>query len=83
MRIINADALKKELCDKYSHIGQRIKISPVFRLVRDAPTIDAVEVVRCKDCKFRYGNACDWADFWLKDDDFCSKGKRKDNESLQ
>ena len=53
--------------------------------VRNAPTVDAVEVVRCKDCKryqldsifhigFCDGKRC-------KDDDFCSYGKRKDGDS--
>lgn len=37
------------------------------------------EVVRCKDCKHRYGKACDFADFWLKDDDYCSRGERKED----
>ena len=36
-----------------------------------------LEIVRCKDCKHRYGKACDFADFWLKDDDYCSRGERK------
>ena len=51
--------------------------------VRNAPTVDAVEVVRCKDCKryqldsifhvgFCDGKRC-------KDDDFCSYGERKED----
>ena len=56
-----------------------------------APTIDAVEVVRCKECIHWYdregvclkiysdGNVS--ADAWheRKPDDFCSYGERKDN----
>ena len=52
-------------------------------LRRAQPAVDAVEVVRCKDCKryqldsifhvgFCDGKRC-------KDDDFCSYGKRKEN----
>jgi hypothetical protein len=54
----------------------------------DAPTVDAVEVVRCKDCEYYeigkdylpYCNHCDGgiADYPRKDD-FCSRGERKDN----
>lgn len=54
------------------------------------PTVDAVEVVRCKDCKYweaetRYcgirstfynGESYDF----FKEDEFCSRGKRKDND---
>ena len=39
-RLIDADALKKKLCKEYRHFDQRIKISPVFQLIRDAPTIE-------------------------------------------
>ena len=56
-------------------------------ILREAPTVDAVEVVRCKDCK--YG---DWDSkpddamvcmrtkdgFWRSGNDFCSYGERKE-----
>lgn len=65
-------------------------------MVEDLPSADAVDVVRCKDCKhqekyfyadgrmkgggrFIYG--CDLADGYSHiclDDDFCSRGERKD-----
>lgn len=55
-------------------------------LVTNAPTIDAVPVVRCRECKFG-----DWDSepndamvcmrtkdgFWRSGNDFCSFGKRK------
>ena len=58
-------------------------------MVDDAPTVDAVEVVRCKDCKwfkkgtpFRHecNNICAGM-FYVRQEDFCSYGERKDNES--
>ena len=56
-------------------------------LVTNAQTVDAVEVVRCRECKFG-----DWDSepddamvcmrtkdgFWRSGNDFCSFGKRKD-----
>jgi hypothetical protein len=45
--------------------------------------VDAVEVVRCKDCKHRKERTCyhPFAGMWvgceLKDSDFCSRGERK------
>lgn len=82
-RLIDADALKaKAHADPDSGEG--------FVWVQDideAPTVDAAEVVRCKDCKYRCnGKDCDhplllsWS--WgairnVKDDDFCSYGERK------
>ena len=59
MRLIDLDELPKG----------RVEWEDIF----DAPTVDAVEVVRCKDCKeYKY---C----FLLpNDDDYCSKGERKE-----
>lgn len=59
------------------------------RMIDNAPTVDAVEVVRCKDCKF--GNCmtvlrpdevcCELHDFTLwKADGFCSYGERREGE---
>ena len=53
--------------------------------VMSAPTVDAVEVVRCKDCKHRGGNLCPmetvelypW--FGTRNDAYCSYGERKVN----
>ena len=55
--------------------------------IADAPTVDAVEVVRCKDCKYSYGNKYCTNEQWkdecatvtIEVDDFCSYGERKDN----
>ena len=55
--------------------------------IKNAPTVDAVEVVRCRDCKHR---GTDYCIFHIKgepadeellrklDNDFCSYGKRKE-----
>lgn len=48
--------------------------------------IDAVPVVRCRECKYRFGNnghsknGCPIIDanIWMDDDDFCSYGERKE-----
>lgn len=59
-------------------------------LVTNAPTVDAVEVVRCRDCKHRGTDYCIFhingepADEELLrklDNDFCSYGERKDDGS--
>ena len=47
MRLIDADALES---DKFNrHFDDY-----AFQVIDNAPTIDAVEVVRCKDCKHYY-----------------------------
>lgn len=55
--------------------------------IDDAETVDAVPIVRCKDCKHHHYSECeipycdriDYGYGW-KDDDFCSHGERKDGE---
>lgn len=60
-------------------------------LLYNCPTVDAVEVVRCKDCKYQCTDSCPtwyedrmtYRDSWSldSDDDFCSYGERRtDNE---
>ena len=51
----------------------------------DAPTVDAVKVVRCKDCKFYHRmtaetGICKLACRHLGNDGFCSEGERKDGD---
>lgn len=54
--------------------------------IRFAPTVDAVPVVRCRECKYRFKNnghdksGCPIIDnnIWMDDDDFCSHGERKE-----
>ena len=48
-RLIDADALSVRVMDASYWDNQDEDV--IWNLVQDAPTIDAVEVVRCKDCK--------------------------------
>lgn len=55
--------------------------------IENAPTVDAVEVVRCKDCTYRHdscfaGNGniyCDLKHTYFPLDGFCCYGERKQN----
>ena len=71
--------------------GQSMRggIRKALRCMEQTPTIDAVPVVRCKDCKqwggVAFGNVCRrWSaplagmKNCTKPDDFCSYGERKD-----
>lgn len=96
MRLIDADAILKadENSDKALVLGSGKSLEIAYALLKkkvaDAPTVDAVPVVRCKDCVHwdddpdTYG-----ADYGPKGkcmksfetmcaDDFCSYGERKD-----
>ena len=56
MRLIDADKLPK-------YTGYALSADEVAMAVENAPTIDAVEVVRCKDCKY--------SEHWYKDKRRC------------
>lgn len=81
MRLIDADELLKTNIHIVGSIKtssgkiQNIDAIQVIE-IENAPTIDAVEVVRCKDCKyFKYGKCADNGYEWNQDD-FCSYGKK-------
>lgn len=58
----------------------------VVRYLSTLPTVDAVEVVRCKDCKhwLDYG-VCNrhitYPALWMEKNDFCSYGERRNDGS--
>ena len=57
-----------------------VRLEAVQKKIREAQVIDAVEVVRCKDCKFKDGETPGQPNilcYHMKDDDFCSYGERK------
>ena len=62
MRLIDADALDAEMYRKSFEVddgrnvwnsGLWIRYKIFEEAIRDAPTVDAVPVIRCKDCKHR------------------------------
>ena len=87
MRPIDFDGYKSPLIAKMI-LGDHA----VYHPVNDTPTVDAVPVVRCKDCRHRGDlDVCPMRHFyWSKeegyyhvdttmDDYYCSFGERKDN----
>lgn len=84
-RLIDADALIDSMNGEFTdHIEEFRAIT----IVNDVPTIDAVEVVRCKECKHAsdnkvYGCMCnhfndnDWSYHRMYADDYCSYGERE------
>ena len=87
MRLIDADVLIKEACadGAYGYVDAK--------QIADAPTIDAVPVVRCKDCKYHYweqepchGKTVHYCELphmrgvEVFKEFFCYYGKRKDGD---
>lgn len=53
----------------------------IYEFIRSIPIADAAEVLRCKDCKFFCReNRCYCEEFGgiVTEEDFCSRGERKD-----
>ena len=74
---INADSLIEdlELLAKHEESFRQSVILGVVHTIKAQKTIDAVEVVRCKDCKYfktRLGENEDNYDDWC-----CADGERK------
>lgn len=87
--LISRDALIKELEEWYDRVGDdslqdrlvQSIISFAMDDVNDAEAVDAVEVVRCKDCKERTQSCgmvlhCRLNGIQTDDDDFCSYGTK-------
>lgn len=76
MRLIDADRLIDEFEDT---IGNPISRTRLKLQVQNQPTIDAVEVVRCRECKHLFeDDGCPLRYFKTHlEDDFCSYGERK------
>ena len=98
MRLIDADALKEQFRteDGAFVVGNSVRrLLAADDLIDDMPAIDAVPVVRCKDCKYNVANmtpdpldSTDYEDvvcsYWMSDGacptDFCSYGERRSDD---
>lgn len=70
MRLIDADALRAEFLENRCNLHGAITVD-------EMPTVDAVSVVRCKDCKNWNGGDCYRQELTLPED-FCSYGEREE-----
>ena len=79
--------------EKPYHAGDQMRggIRKALRCIEQAPTVDAVPVVRCRECKHWDGSVCDvhseWPDQYstghmdyTEADDFCSYGEPKEGD---
>lgn len=84
MRLGDLDALKAELISFYDD-SYRL-CNEIACMVDSAPTINAVPVVRCKDCEFSHmdgwfcGGAGMMPEHTTLPESFCDHGERKDGE---
>ena len=77
-RLIDADAAKLTANDYVMFRCQLGGLVDVVEFLNDMPTVDAVPVVRCKDCKYFKTPLCQIED--NHDNWFCADGERKDGD---
>lgn len=84
MRLIDADLFEVVSTNKSLEFCEGMK--HVLEMIDSAPTVDAVEVVRCKDCKYSEdylmgGLWCNHPDnrnpLGCRPNDYCNDGERK------
>ena len=93
-RLIDANAFLKDILT--AGIGKTIieySESDIGYMIRKRPTVDAVEVVRCRKCKhwkpsgskagnsfsdMEYIGGCEFTNYYRRESDFCSYGERKE-----
>lgn len=84
-RLIDADATLP-IIDNYAKTvdGEHKEVIKAIRDIVEviSPTVDAVEVVRCKDCRYLSRNKfyCTRFNIAIIDNGFCHKGERKESE---
>lgn len=92
-RLIDAEELKEYLeeayeagcINKYYNMQRRTIFDEVFDCIDEQPAVDAVRVIRCKDCNYHfyendnipYCANIDYGYGW-RDEDYCSYAERKE-----
>ena len=93
-RLIDANALISYMdeCSKESRF--RVYYGYAESFINAAPTVDAVEVVRCRECQhwkptgskagnsfsdMEYIGGCEFTKYCRRESDFCSYGERKED----
>ena len=83
MILINREALlsfAKVDADLCASCGDHQTAEDLIMMIKTAPAIDAVPVVRCRECKYHNKPPCPMrlSFNWTDDDDFCSYGEPKE-----
>ena len=84
--LIRIEDAIKVLCRRVCHPGilcPDAYCKEMWELLEDVERVDAVEVVRCRDCKWYQPDVDKWCGYFecmgFEPDDFCSQGERKDD----
>ena len=96
MSLINREVLlsfEKMDADLCATCGEHHTAEDVIMMIKTAPTVDAVPVVRCRECvhwkpsgskagnsfsDMEYIGGCEFTKYCRRESDFCSYGERKE-----
>ena len=91
MRLIDADRAMEIVRNQgIAHPNAYHLTNYATLILREAPTVDAVEVVRCRECKYHEEECkdheeegiemiyCPMIGGWVENEWFCANGKRKE-----
>ena len=87
-RLIDANALVSYIDECSQESSFRVYYGYAKSFIDDAPTVDAKEVVRCRECKYHEDTSvteyehCCLLSKTVRYNDFCSYGERKDGDKL-
>ena len=80
-KYIDAEGVMRACYDSFLKTGNKA-YREIFALVEAVPAADVVEVVRCKDCKYRddddFCTGRGYPNVLVPDDGFCDKGERRE-----
>lgn len=85
--LVEREAVKDAIGFMNLHFLGHGETKSILDSINEVPTVDAVEVVRCKDCKYWGDDRRCGADKiclvheYTWGDDFCSYGERKSHET--
>ena len=89
MRVIDADGLRRRIVAFCTGCSTTyLTVENIVMMINQADTVDAVPVVRCRDCVYAQSAKinkkgfliCPASRMEITDDDFCSYGERKNGE---
>lgn len=87
-RLIDANEAKRRIIAFATGCHSEVlTVDSIIMMLNQSDTVDAVEVVRCKDCESHSSNGCPDHRVWCRrlcrymdSDGFCSDGERREGE---
>lgn len=87
-KLIYADSLIQDILalpNCYNGFSDTYDKACIIGVIDEQPTVDAVEVVRCKDCKWWYLDAdtemaCEYTEMGQPEDGYCNWAERRSDD---